>query len=315
MVAALAFLSLNVSAAPAGADAYLESLKKDLGDGYALFWDIVDSVFAAQKLSYDYYQGELRPSGPVPEAVYPTISVGPIAKACAGAPKSRWPAVVKDLLAPALAAPPTVAEPSGLTFEDAKARVYPELVAERLLPPESKLCFLAKSGLSGIYFMLALAMPSGKQYLRKADAARWGKSFDELFALARDNLVSGLAAKTSGIKLRGRDVMVVRSGTPYTASLSYFAASEPGWLGDKGMLFIIPSKDWLVLAPIGKKNSYDLVYDLYALARSLSSPSTDSLVASVYWTDGKKAKELTVTFWDDRTVVGLPEELKACFSD
>jgi hypothetical protein len=314
IVLAVLLSGATLFAAPAATDAYLVSIEKDLGDGYGLFWEAVDAVFAAQKLGYSYASGALLPTGAARDSVYEAIPVAPLARSCLDAPKTRWPALIRDYLVPALAAPKAI-EPVGLDFEAVKGRLFPEFVAERLLPPESRSYFVAKSGIPGIMMLLAVDRPEGKIYLNRADAARWGKDFEALFALARENLLSSLGEKATEIKLRGRTVFAVRSGTSFTASLAYFAGSKEGWLGEKGMLFIMPSKDWLIFAPIGRDNGFDLVYDLYALARSLSAPSPDSLSAQVYWTDGVKVKELGLYFLETRIVVTLPEELKPYFKD
>lgn len=208
-----------------------------------------------------------------------------VSQVCAGHDRREWPAIIARHF-DALHRAEAQARPGGAgrSFEEAKPllalRLWPEAFLAQVGPEHA----IYRQDLPGTLTVLVFDLPETVQQVQPAEAAGWGKSTDELFAVGLDNLRRKPRPQVQRAPLPDGTKVTVLSGS------SFFVASEalrldqfPGCTGRGGALVGVPTRHILVAYPVEDAGVLPAMQLLVPIIIGMFSKGPGSVSPRLYW--------------------------------
>ncbi len=233
-----------------------------------------------------------------------------LAQVCSGHRTAEWPEIIArhfDMLLRAEAE--RRAGERERTFEEAKS-----LLALRLWPAE----YLAQVGtehvicredLPGTVTVLVFDLPETVQQVQPEEAERWGRSTEELFALALDNQRRKPRPQIQRAALPDSTKVTVFSGN------SFFVASEalrleqfPGCTGRGGALVGVPTRHVLIAYPVEDMGVLRAMPLLVPIIVGMFAKGPGSVSPRLYWYHDKRFTDLPYTIDSKRVRMAPPQD-------
>ena len=272
---------------------------------YARFLQEVRRYFARKKLHITmdgetvFLEGEL--SG--------QFALHPLAQTCGALPRSQWRNAIAAHFEPLLHTPEEhTAVQDGLEdYEQIRGKLIPRILRTEALP-ESASCVI-REDLPGTRSYLGLVLPHAIRSLTAEECAAWGKTSDELFEAALENLFDKYPVIKDAAYLIGPDITgVLMTGDHlYVASHALLLHRHPEAIGLFGALVAIPTPDTLLAYPIGNLQVADAVQALARKATDLSPDGPGSITAQIYWYQHGRYLDLPYQFDENGFNFSPPE--------
>jgi hypothetical protein len=131
--------------------------------------------------------------------------------------------------------------------------------------------------------VLVFDTPSNIVALNRDWLAPWGKSEDELFTLAAQQVRAVSQPKETRTAIGEGLEIVVLLEDPYAATWVLHPDEHPGLVGPHGVLMAIPARDMLVAHPVTDQRAVGALQVLVKLALDAYQGSAYNLSHNVYW--------------------------------
>lgn len=258
---------------------------------YRTFVALVRDYFGSKGREIEVRDGYVVEAGQEKDTRY---GLENLAQICSAHRAAEWPEIIArhfDMLLRAEAE--HRAGERERTFEEARS-----LLALRLWPAEylaqvSSEHVVYREDLPGTVTVLVFDLPETVQQVQPKEAERWGRSTEELFALALDNLRRKPRPQIQRAALPDGAKMTVFSGN------SFFVASEalrldqfPGCTGRAGALVGVPTRHVLIAYPVEDMGVLRAMPLLVPIIVSMFAKGPGSISPRLYWYYDKRFTEL-----------------------
>lgn len=245
---------------------------------YEHFLDLVVAHFAARKLEARHDDGVLRVTGPAGSSDY---GLANLSQLCHLEELGEWPAVIAEHF--------DRMELSSRETEDLAAAVadfdkVAHLLKVRLYAEGTPLDkAVARALVPGLVVGLAFDLPSAVVTVGRKDAERWGRSEEELFRLAQQNVeAEGLLTPQALEVEPGCTLHALVSDSFFTSTHALLLDRYLTPSGE-GALVAVPNRHLVVYHAIQSDAAFAAVDAMLGIARRRHQEGPGSLSPSLYW--------------------------------
>lgn len=283
------------------------------GERYERFEGVVRSYFKGRGKRALIIDGMLRvgnaPGTPRDAASKDqSFGLGNLAQVCAISPETEWAGTVAahfERMERSFAADDL---PSAVPFEEARERLGVRLWDM----PNQLLTDLAvwREEIPGLASVLFIDSPESITTVRREDAAKWGRSDDELFEIALANLPTLAPMKRTSFDMpEGHELTEFLGESPFTCSFALLLDGADGVAGPHGFFFAVPSRHRvLTLAFLGMK-TLPVLSNFMSLTKNLEREGPGSISPRVYWRHEGVTVEVPYRIEGDKLSVTPPGRL------
>lgn len=283
------------------------------GDGYARFLKVVEADFAGRGLAITIDDGTA-----VVKSTGQRYGLQNLAQVCSMAPPVEWPATVAQHFA---IVSKTVEEVDALTdrFKDF-AQAAPHL-SVRLYPADAMQGVGAqapvmRTDLEGVASVLVLDLPDSMMSVGRWLADQWGKSDDELFAVALDWLRRDSTIEAGETPLAADvKVQMIASDGFYAASRALLLDEQPACVGKYGAIVGVPHRHGLLAYPIENIEVVKAVKAMLPGVRGMHQQGPGSISSDLYWYRDGSFVRLPTQQTDNKLVFTPPEGFVALLNE
>jgi len=166
-------------------------------------------------------------------------------------------------------------------FEQVKTTLVVRLAPEDAMPPE---LLVARMDLPGTVSYLALDLPTSIRPLKPSEVAVWGKTNDELFELALENVVRLAKPEVSTPELEPGIACTALVGESFfVATHALLLDLHPECLGAHGSLVAVPHRHCVLAYPIEDLQVIQAIPRLAMIGRKLETEGPGSISPRLYW--------------------------------
>ncbi len=210
-----------------------------------------------------------------------------LAQWCGRMPRDEWQLAVEQHFAMLAQAQAEQAEWAEVAHDFGKAagrlllRIYP---AEFLDEGRGE-WLVHRTDLPGTATVLVADLPSSVLTLRRDQVAIWGRSVEDLFALAHDQLADLAPVQIEWTELAAGQVSVavLSADHLYAATHALRLAEWPELCGVHGTLLAVPSRHALLAVPIHDARVRDAIRLLAPQVRTMFTKGPGSIAADLFW--------------------------------
>ena len=257
---------------------------------YAVFLECVHRHFAERNTRVSIDEGVLR----LKAATEGAFGLLNLAQICRAAEEHDWPRIVQEHFDEVLAAYEGVGAPEAriADFEAVSdrvaVRVWPEgLLAELGRKPDEMLIW--RSDMEGTVTVLVLDLPTSVKNIRPDEAAPWGKSTGDLFALGLANLPKLCTPRVVLHDLpNGQPSRLLTGDELYVASYALLLDGFPECVGTHGALVGVPNRHAVISCPIEDLRIVGALGVTIQAVCAMAQQGPGTITDNVYWyRDGK----------------------------
>jgi hypothetical protein len=192
-----------------------------------------------------------------------------------------------------------------------------KLLTVRLMPENPKLeaGLVARRDLPGVMSVLCFDLPDSVVSVTNDLPRKWGRSADELFAVALDNVEGNYPVHRSEDSLAGGVRVHTRVGDHYfAATWALLLDREPEQVGTEGSLLIVPTRHLLMVHPVRDASATAAMEKLAGIAVGLHREGPGSVSAKLYYFREGAFAEVPFTVGKNRFEFQIPEALAAALA-
>jgi hypothetical protein len=267
--------------------------------GYAAFLDAVRNELAARDKRFELHEAFAR----IGDWDLPLL---PVAQRCAGAPRSDWPAIVKQELEARFAEEKLGRELDSLRGDFAKARGALKLRVQRTetLRPGTISAPIA----GDLHAVLVVDLPSFVTPVRAADLTSWERPAPELVAVALENVKTKERVEINPMEIASARLFAVTGGSVFVATLGLAAEDLLGAGTPFGALVAMPSAHIVLCHSIADARSLRVLDAMAAGALQAYEGGPSPLSPDLFWKRGDRFLALPVGREEGEVKCGLPRE-------
>jgi hypothetical protein len=168
---------------------------------------------------------------------------------------------------------------------------------------------IVRQDVPGLCSTLCLDLPTSVQTVRRDRVSAWGRSDDELFELARDNLKSLIDAEPELVQIdQATSLWLAGGDSVYNSSILLRLEDYPQFRGRHGMFISAPTRHLVLALPFDAPEAMNSVGHLMGLTAHMEREGPGSLSTQVWWQRDGRWIELPWEMTDDGISVRAPEE-------
>jgi hypothetical protein len=294
------------------------------------FEDEVLGFFASRGMEVTMADGVVTPAGGAAAGAEGGVKkqqwgLGNLMQVCARAAEPRWRELVHDHFTRLLMAQ-RVAQESEIESIDYRAvadnlavRLWESSVLENATGAGGAAAIgkmVTREDLPGLLTVLSMDLPQSVRTVPGAEADLWGRSREELFDRAIENLEKQTDAKIEAHEIGdGGTVVSVLGESHFIASLALKIEQYPELIGKHGSFVGLPTRHVMLVAPFGGLDALKSLQHLMTITQRWFADGPGSLSGRVWWyrraDEEREAQWFEVVFeiTDDALNVSPPEEL------
>lgn len=215
------------------------------------------------------------------------LGLSNLAQVCNQASPAEWPAIISrhfDTLAQVERETDELQEKLH-DLSRVRDRLMVRLTAKEDIPPEAEL--VSREDLPGILTYLALDLPTSVRSIHRADADAWGRTTEELFNIALENVRQQCRPEIRQVDMGDGILCEVMAGDSFfVASHALLLHEYPQCLGMRGALVAIPTRHSMLAYPINDMGVLKAVQALIAVAQGMAKDGPGSITARLFWYHG-----------------------------
>lgn len=270
-------------------------------DAYRAFLEAVGADLRRRGLMYEIDDGvvEIRRLGAPPKK----LGLLNLAQTCNLAERDDWPATVSahfDLI--------VNVDPDETLSDFERARPHVKL---RLYPPEyaeQGVDLVASMPIPGVVAAVVLDLPQTIRTVTAKDVKAWGRTREELFALALQNVRAGRAPVRQDLELEeGGTLAAFLDDDFFTATRVLLPAGE----GAFGSLVAVPHRHALLVHDIVDRRALVILRRLAVIAFGMFQEGPGSITPNVYWRRAGAFTLIPTKVSSTSVTVTMPNELAA----
>lgn len=166
-------------------------------------------------------------------------------------------------------------------------RIYPEGWAEAAAVEKT----VHRVDLEGTVTTLVVRFGEVLKAVRKDEAAPWGKTDDELFAIALTN-VSAAKPKEVEKDIGGAKMVVLLGEEMYSSSHCLLLKEHPSAVGKFGAFVAVPSRQVVMAVPVNDSGALTGIKTMMRLAHDWYASDPGPVTENLYWFDGGKFTQI-----------------------
>jgi len=230
----------------------------------------------------------------------------PLAERCAGAPRSRWAAILREDLEARFAQEKLGRELDSLRGDYARARGALKLRVQRTATLGPGAISAAIAG--DLHAVLVLDLPGFVTPVRAADLTAWERPAQDLVAVALENVKTKERVEISPMEISTARLFAVTGASVFVATLGLAAEDLLGVGSPFGALVAMPSAHIVLCHSIADARSLRVLHAMAAGALQAYEGGPSPLSPDLFWKRGDRFVALPVLREDGEVKCGLPRE-------
>lgn len=195
-------------------------------------------------------------------------------------------------------------------FMQVKGMLLVRLMSDASVPADFPL--ISRVDLPGTLSFLVFDLPSTVRSVRRDEAAVWGRSTEELFAVALENVRRTVLPDITRQELKDDQQAVILTGESFfVASHALLIEDHPECLGTHGALVAVPHRHCMITYPINGAEVVKVVDVMGIVALGMEREGPGSISPKLYWYHRGRYLELPFEFTKDAFNFYPPDEFTA----
>ncbi len=250
---------------------------------YAAFLEAIDKYFTRHKITFEMLDGCLKTSPN--DLGFSTVGLSNLFQICKQDRTNRYTMIVANHFDAMVRAHKASAAFEKLSEDYAQVKQY---LGVRLYP-QGYLAHIGKEHVMGrdfggdIYAMLVYDLPDTVQNVNPAKAAKWGKSFEELFATGIQNIRQKYPFPLKQMDLDGPKIWFVGGDHFFVPNIAFDLRQHPQLLGTHGCLIGMPHRHAALIYPVNSTEVILALNKMTVIVHGMEQEGPGSLSSDIFW--------------------------------
>lgn len=234
-----------------------------------------------------------------------------LAQMCRQSDRAEWREIVRTYFQGLMAARAEIEELKEKVPHFSEIR---DLLVVRLWPAEyldevGHEHLIYRRDLEGTISVLAFDLPHSFRQVKPEEATVWGKSTEELFQIALQNVRKRSVPRKNLIEIeQGAHIFLLSDNSMLVTTHALLLKEHPECIGKGGALVGIPNRYALICHPIRDLTVMKAIHVLIPLIRNLYLKGPGSISPYLYWYHGGRFTNLPYRLSDEQLIFSPPVE-------
>ena len=168
-------------------------------------------------------------------------------------------------------------------FEEVKKYIGVRLYHNTYVEHVGKKITLGKDLFGDVYGMLVFDLPYTVVGIEHNQIKPWGKSFEELFEIGKQNIKTNYPIKVNPEKFGSFSFIFATSDHFFTPNIVFDLDEKPGLVGSKGSIIGLPHRHSILIYPIENLEVADAMNGLAQATYGMNQEGPGSLTNKLFW--------------------------------
>ena len=168
-------------------------------------------------------------------------------------------------------------------FESVKQYIGMRLYASSYVQHFDKPIHTGYMFAEGIFALLIYDLPHSVMNVQHSEMLQWGKTRDELFAIAKANSRVKYPPQFAQHEIGETEIWVTHADHFFTANTAFFLAEHPELVGSEGALVALPHRHTAIFYPIEDMKIVAALNTMLQMAYGMNAEGPGSLSPHLYW--------------------------------
>jgi hypothetical protein len=200
-------------------------------------------------------------------------------------------------------------------FESVKAYIGMRLYASSYVQNIEKPIQTGYTFAEDIIALLIFDMPHSVINVQTKDMQKWGKTRDELFAIAKVNIQANYPVKMVKHDIGETHIWAAHADHFFTANLAFHLDEHPELVGSKGALVALPHRHTAIFHPIEDLKMLQALNTMLPMVYGMHAEGPGSLSPHLYWYNNGVFTDLPYTIEGQNLEFSPPAEFVAILEE
>lgn len=229
------------------------------------------------------------------------LGLGNLSQLLRDEPEEAWEEIVHDHFSRVASAQ----DPDDVPWEEAEEMLKLRLWATEDLPPALE---LVSRPFADLTIVVSLDLPETVATVGRDHAAGWGRSDDELFAIAERNTRAEPDLETKRMELdEGAAAWLTIGDSFFTASQVLWPEQAAGEIPPEGALLAVPNRHAAWIHPIADMRVVGVITTAAQWAHHNYAEGPGAISPHLYWSRGGEVHRIAVDVRDDAVSITPPD--------
>lgn len=173
--------------------------------------------------------------------------------------------------------------------------------------PSDRLIFRKDNNLEGTVSLLVYDYSGYIQPVKSEEATAWGKTNDELFALAAENNKKSSRFSEYQIPFEGGRILILEGDQFFTASEILWLDRHSDCLGKYGAMVCVPDTATMMYVQVNDSSMFNVIERFISLGQNPLVTGPQSLPPNVYWYHENQMTLLPYEYQEGNLILHFPD--------